>query len=586
MFKLRGIKIKNHFKGLGPLEINDLSDINIFIGRNNSGKSTLLEVIQYLFSPSWGLPLNSQYWQYSYDTTRSPVVIEGVFNINPNSGEPTFSPLKYKCQQNRIDFDTLCSLVNIEISYEWVSPGKPAKRSESINVSQNIPEMDSIKVFFSNINNVNSVKNEIENNPLQQFYKNIESPPYVSIIGPEQRRLGAPTTWKDKNGQILNGAISQKLFAYKESPNKGKVSSLMEKHMASDKTFNPFDVRSADVVYDTVKLPDGSVAQLSFSSKGSGEQDSFGLTALIETINIESNKSFILLDEPEISKHPKLQRGIFDAICKLSDKNQIFIATHSPVFCQFKKNASVYLLKNPDNKITTKVYPVKELSDVRDELGLIGMDALGYNAVLFVEGETEENTIPYIFELIGSNLRELNLKIINLKGNGNISPANLIGFIEFLNETGVKVYIWADKDGKIVKQKEKLLKLSPKFLNNNNFKVWNEVNPKYNTFEDLFSEDLLLETLVDMLKENSVTDSELSLDKIKEKYNGLGSNKFRTNRLGQIYHELQNGSFSKAVFGGFLGKKILAKYVSDISQAKEPIIAQVKLIIDYLTGEN
>jgi predicted ATPase len=43
---IRGVRI-SHFKGIKEREIADLSLINIFIGRNNSGKSTVLDAIYW-----------------------------------------------------------------------------------------------------------------------------------------------------------------------------------------------------------------------------------------------------------------------------------------------------------------------------------------------------------------------------------------------------------------------------------------------------------------------------------------------------------------------------------------------------------
>ena len=43
----KNLEIKN-FRGIGHLEINDLSRVNVFVGQNNSGKSSILEAIHLL----------------------------------------------------------------------------------------------------------------------------------------------------------------------------------------------------------------------------------------------------------------------------------------------------------------------------------------------------------------------------------------------------------------------------------------------------------------------------------------------------------------------------------------------------------
>ena len=40
----------NQFRGIRKLTVSDLSDINLIVGDNNSGKTTFLEAIQLLFA--------------------------------------------------------------------------------------------------------------------------------------------------------------------------------------------------------------------------------------------------------------------------------------------------------------------------------------------------------------------------------------------------------------------------------------------------------------------------------------------------------------------------------------------------------
>ena len=45
-----GLKIDN-FRGLNDLVIDDFSNVNIFVGANNSGKTSALEALKLLGSP-------------------------------------------------------------------------------------------------------------------------------------------------------------------------------------------------------------------------------------------------------------------------------------------------------------------------------------------------------------------------------------------------------------------------------------------------------------------------------------------------------------------------------------------------------
>ena len=85
----------------------------------------------------------------------------------------------------------------------------------------------------------------------------------------------------------------------------------------------------------------------------SGEKQLFLRTLAIKMLNPEN--SIILIDEPELSLHPKWQQRIVDVYRKIGKNNQIIIATHSPHILGSVKKENIMLLdKNDDGKIIVK----------------------------------------------------------------------------------------------------------------------------------------------------------------------------------------------------------------------------------------
>jgi len=92
--------------------------------------------------------------------------------------------------------------------------------------------------------------------------------------------------------------------------------------------------------------------------KGSGMQRSVAL-ALLQVYAEELVKNpekedrtkpfFLFIDEPEICLHPKAQFKLFEALLNLSKNKQIFLATHSPFFLKtpFLNQIGVFICKNP-----------------------------------------------------------------------------------------------------------------------------------------------------------------------------------------------------------------------------------------------
>ena len=85
----------------------------------------------------------------------------------------------------------------------------------------------------------------------------------------------------------------------------------------------------------------------------SGEKQLFLRTLAIRMLNPEN--SIILIDEPELSLHPKWQQRIVDVYRKIGKNNQIIIATHSPHILGSVKKENIMLLdKDGEGKIVVR----------------------------------------------------------------------------------------------------------------------------------------------------------------------------------------------------------------------------------------
>ena len=89
------------------------------------------------------------------------------------------------------------------------------------------------------------------------------------------------------------------------------------------------------------------------NSLSSGEKQLFLRTLAIKTM--EPQNSIILIDEPELSLHPKWQQRIVDVYRKIGKNNQIIIATHSPHILGSVRKENIMLLdKDNEGKIVIK----------------------------------------------------------------------------------------------------------------------------------------------------------------------------------------------------------------------------------------
>lgn len=85
----------------------------------------------------------------------------------------------------------------------------------------------------------------------------------------------------------------------------------------------------------------------------SGEKQLFLRTLSIKML--EPKNSIILIDEPELSLHPKWQQRIIEVYNKIGENNQIIVATHSPHILGSVSNENIFILyRNENGKIEAK----------------------------------------------------------------------------------------------------------------------------------------------------------------------------------------------------------------------------------------
>ena len=116
------------------------------------------------------------------------------------------------------------------------------------------------------------------------------------------------------------------------------------------------DVEVEDISQDGRNITlftNSSGDEFDINELSSGEKQLFLRTLAIKMLNPEN--SIILIDEPELSLHPKWQQRIVDVYRKIGKNNQIIIATHSPHILGSVKKENIMLLdKDSDGKIVVR----------------------------------------------------------------------------------------------------------------------------------------------------------------------------------------------------------------------------------------
>jgi putative ATP-dependent endonuclease of the OLD family len=349
--KISKLVIKN-FKMFREEKEFDFSDMNFLIGENNTGKTTVMEAIDYLLN---GAKKDVKYRNINIPESEYVSVeaeIEGDFSSVDTKykdyiyavNEKTFikikrsdevKVIKHGGKDKGVDLNQskiLCYKESIS-DYE-----NPTGKDTTFNI------FDSVFIYAKqNINDVVSfdsskILGKLVKAHSQDFFT---SPPYQEF--------------KDKHKEVfITGKNSLK---NKFETLSNDLSDILKEQWGDvNFKFNFELLDHSNYLKNGNLLVSENGKEHELDYKGSGMQRSTML-ALIQLISNISNKignsnMLLCIDEPELNLHPKAQEKLVKAFRKISENIQIIISTHSP-----------YVLKN-FNKDKDNIYVFKDKAKI------------------------------------------------------------------------------------------------------------------------------------------------------------------------------------------------------------------------------
>lgn len=344
---LKNMKIKN-FRGIGECELTDLSTINLFVGPNNSGKSSILEAL-YLCA----LPIN-----------RSNYGSADAFNYLMNR----------RIRRNNVDrtrlwhnYDTSAK-ISIDLGFE---DGKIAQL-----------ELDNELAFEVLVDNKFSIKSKLQDNiinvqkiKIQRDSKSDSKSSIVYIDTPTQYHKPTP------EDEILSGNKEIEFFVnyfnnafildtlltydFRTFENKHLKDLLIDRR---DKKLIKFLNETFNMQIESLSyLPINNEYVVVFLLKDSMRRiddmgDGFRFVFLLLSLMYSLKNELFLIEELENHQHPVTFDEISYSISNFAVKNkkQLFITTHSLELIRSflssneGENIRIYHLSNHNGKISVK----------------------------------------------------------------------------------------------------------------------------------------------------------------------------------------------------------------------------------------
>ena len=308
--KIKNLHIKE-FKGLRDISINfekndEPLDLVVLAGSNGSGKTRVLESVLKYFQ---------EYLNYKQNNIEA-----GIF----------YEEKEKNCISNVRDFFS-----ELE-SFSYCEANNPL-REKHIEIKN---KLDILPKIIYVPTEINFQKMDVASTTLVQEYKfiNIVNTNLIKDIPSYIATKMISAMLKNKNEKV--GDVQKKVF--------NEINEIFE-NLSIDVKVEDISQDGRNITLFTNSLGD----EFDINELSSGEKQLFLRTLAIKMLNPEN--SIILIDEPELSLHPKWQQRIVDVYRKIGKNNQIIIATHSPHILGSVRKENIMLLdKDDDGKIVVR----------------------------------------------------------------------------------------------------------------------------------------------------------------------------------------------------------------------------------------
>lgn len=378
-----------NYKCFEKIELTNISPINVIIGKNNVGKSSILDIIEMIFGTR---KINNSTKIY-LTKEMNEEVIRSVFRSDTSGGGINGNHYEYGKKY-----------INKKITFRRLNENKNEAPDNFSLFNKDLPS-EQLSYW------INVCKNIVVNSRIPKRILSERN------IFPEDNAADMNV---DSNGNGITRIITNYLNRdqYEESLVREKLLKKLNEIMGEDETFTEITTQQVETSSGTkweIFLREEGKGRISLSNSGSGLKTI--LMVLVYTILIpdvekkEISNYLFLFEELENNLHPSLQRRLLKYLENLTKDGAIFfLTTHSNVTLDSYQNSDIinifHVQKEYDNKIVVNNITNKiQKNSILNDLGVKASDLLQSNGIIWVEGPSDRIYINKWLEM--SSLGEL-----------------------------------------------------------------------------------------------------------------------------------------------------------------------------------
>lgn len=381
--------IIENYKCFNNVEISNMKNINIIIGKNNIGKSSILDVIEMIYGSKEMKDAN-----ILITKEMDEKLIQSVFRANTSGGD---------IPGNHYEFGK--KFINQSLTF--------ARKKDMINdITKNFLEYN-------------------EHLPSQQISYWSSCARYMKIVQKKTKRILAERNIfpednvdnmeLDSNGNGITKVITNYInrSKYNENLVRQQLLETLNEIIGDDAMFTEIVTQQIEFSGETkweIFLREEGKGRISLSNSGSGLKTILMVlvyTILVPDIEKKQISDYIFLfEELENNLHPALQRRLLSYIESLANKGAtFFLTTHSNITLDSYQNSEIvnilHVQRKEENIEINNVTEKIQKNTILDDLGVKASDLLQSNGIIWVEGPSDRTYINKWIEIFGNGeLRE------------------------------------------------------------------------------------------------------------------------------------------------------------------------------------
>ncbi len=484
--KLEKIFIRN-FRSVGEngLELTFAPTLNIFIGENNVGKSSIFEAIKRSLEPNVGWDVEE--WHAGIQDKAIELQLECILDNNQikqiikilklpltvadfkdNFTDKLVYNYKFELENTFSKFSSLFKLGELQIGNKsgrynaWVGDFNQTTGYQEVGLYHVVEEFKSQKnkkiiqiikdILDINKSSSTSTQIAIDNNVPEEILKLLKQ----SIILIEEFREKPQKTlnelWTSPKGRELASV----LFNLKN----GRPQQKEKFEQIRQKFHSLFPILELDVLRENneikILIQKAGIESTTFYL-GAGILE----TLLILTHLIAHYDKVLCIDHPELHLHPHAQRGLTTVI-EGSKDSQILIITHSPYFVNLNKNSCIIRFVQKDAQtevieLPQNYFTGEDFFKLEQCLDIDTKELFFARRVLLVEGQTELGALPIFASKMNYDFDDNGVSLMFVGGKMNFDI-----FVKLCEGFKIPYLVAADNDAE-----EEILKLNEKYPNCN-----------------------------------------------------------------------------------------------------------------------